>query len=100
MTHDWHSIIKQFRQELDEEEGFFSIKDLCDNFLTNDAFSPYWKNKSTTVVVKYLRDCIERTQADMQFREKWIDMPNMPNLMEYDKKEVAKLKKLINRLSK
>jgi len=99
MTHDWKPIIKQFRHELDEEERFFSIKDLCDSFLTNDAFSPYWKNKSTTVVVKYIRDCIERTQADIQFRENWIDMPNMQNILEYDRKEIMKLEELISRLS-
>ena len=99
MTDDWKPIIKQFRQEL-EEEGFFSVKDLCDGFLTNDAFSPYWKNKPTTVIVEYFRDCIERTQADIQFREKWIDMPNMQNILECDRKEIMKLEDLVNRLSK
>ena len=97
MTNDWKPVIEQFRQELGEE--FFSIKDLCDCFLMNDPFSSYWAKKPTDTVVKYLRDWIELTQADIQFREKWDAMPNMQNILEYDRKEIMKLKELISRLS-
>lgn len=99
MQNDWKKIVTEYRKELDSTDGVFSVKDLCDGLLINDATSSFWATKTTPDVLRWLHDVISHTKADIRFREGWKDVPNMQNIIDYDYREIEKLEELVSRLS-
>ncbi len=48
----------------------------------------------------YLRDYLSVSRSHLNFHRKWEKIPNMPNIADYDEREIAKVDELIQLLSK
>ncbi len=90
---DWRTVVIEFSGHVQMQEGFHSVKDLCNVLL--DQF----QLETHKEVVTYLRDYLAVSQSHLQFHRKWEKIPNMRNIASYDQKEIAKVQELIQLLS-
>ncbi len=90
---DWRTALTEFRAHLEQEEGLYSVKDLCDGLLHHFGLETHEE------VVAYLRGYLAVSQSHRDFHRKWEKIPNMHNIADYDEKEIAKVQELIQLLS-
>ncbi len=93
MTTTWQESVKNFRDSIGE--GYFSVKSLCEFILEED-----WN--SLDEMKDYLKDYSELTQQQLTFHSKWARLQhgNLSNIADYDRKEIAKVAELLDRLER
>lgn len=93
----WEDKIKQFYADLNQKSGFHSVKDLCRGILEAPRAS-FWEDKEESKVVEWIKDWLEVSECRLKFHNKWIEIHNMPNIVNYEKQEIDKIKELLNLL--
>lgn len=90
--------MQKYRQELEDEEGFSSVKDVCDKLL--GTAEQFFDLQSKEEVIDYLTDYKSVSEKHLEFHRKWEKLPNMSDIAAYDEQEIEKLNELIDRLTK
>ena len=86
---NWRIALMAFRTRLEGGQGLYSVQDLCDGLLHQ------LKLDTQQEVLAYLRDYLAVSRSHFDFHQKWKKIPNMRNIADYDKKEIAKVQELI-----
>jgi hypothetical protein len=93
----WRNKIEKFYNNLSQENGLHSVKDLCKIFL-EDPHASFWENKNESEVVEYIKDWLDVSESKLSFHKKWIGMLNMNNIINYDEQEIGRTKELLDLL--
>ena len=93
MDTQWRDLIKSFYDNLNANDGYHSVKDLCSFLLIEPAFT------GKDGAIRYLADYRKVAECHREFHQRWRHLQNMESTARYDELEIGKVDEMITALS-
>lgn len=94
MANAWSIIVQKFCEELPNEHDFHA-KDICKRIVhPADPEPMQWEN--TEQLVEYLYDYLASVRVRMMFHMAWNFIPNMQNIIIFERREARLVRQLIS----